>query len=299
MSVTAFDVEMAYRLFLDRTASEAEIANMAKSTESIASLRTSFILSEEFAAKERILKEANSAKRPPTVIYLHIPKTAGTTLGEALAAEPKLQPGAIVHSDLSVYRSLPLMQRRRLRLLRGHMNMGLGDLIDAPHRYICVIRRPGPRIYSFYRYVSRTKDHPHYKEVGESNLSFGEYLEFSQENLHHRVEIENGQVRRLSGQLLDPRVGVAHDYIRSALYNALRPNMTLGYAEHMDSLIQKLNAEGLLTNPVITSKNVAPTGTSYEEAVAALTDAQRKIFDAYTAWDNYFYDLCIALMPPN
>ena len=294
-------VRLGYRLMLNRMPSADEVGQMLPKASTLPELRHAFLNSDEFDQKYARLKAERDAKRAPVLVHLHIPKTAGTTLAEAFAKEPGLQPQMVIHDEtLQQLLDMPANQRRALRYVRGHLNMGAGEALGVPYRYLSTIRRPGPRIYSFYRFILRNRLHPSHRALVDAKMSFGDYLEFSRIEVPHRIEIDNGQIRRLAGQLGDRQFGREQTYLPLALHHVLNPTTIFGYVEHFDALLRRLVAEGYLSTPEIPANNVSPAGegAGYDDAVAALNASQRAIFDAYTVWDNYFYDLCLTLLPP-
>lgn len=297
MSLTAQDVKMGYSLLLGRTASEAEIQHMLSRHSSIASLRSAVLNSAEFFNNNIAPRYKALQARPGPVIHIHIPKAGGSSLGQALDAQEHLKPGRSFTSQ-APYAALPEAERKSLRLIRGHLNMNMDADFDQRPRYICVIRKPAERIFSYYRYISRTVTHPAHSTLQSRDMSFGDYLEFSKNNADHRLEIDNGQIRRLSGNYVKDSKRSAPDCIRNAIHNVFRPETILGYAEHMESLGLKLHAAGILSSPEIGFENVAPQGSSCADAISQLTPVQAELLNEFTIWDQYFYDLCIGLIPP-
>jgi hypothetical protein len=299
MSLTSTEIDLAYRLILEREPSETEVAHVAAQYDDLMTLRRAFLNSEEFGRKYNRMRATADAQMPPVLVHLHLPKTAGTSLAEALSAEPALQPNAMYHDDnLDELRALPRPERRKLRYVRGHLSMGAGEALGVPYRYLCMLRRPGPRIFSFYQFVRRTRTHPAHALLNEQNMSFGDYLEYSVGAVNHRLELDNGQMRRLSGEFRHASLGQETRLLRLALHKVLAPDVILGMVERIDQLIERLVAEGYLSSTDVKRVNISPNPDLYESAVASLTDDQRLIFDSYIGWDSYFYDVCEALLFP-
>lgn len=299
MGLSKTEAEQAYRSIFDRVPTQEEIENAIAHYPDLQTLRAAFLNSDEFERKYARMKEQQAAQQPPTLIHLHIPKTAGTTLAEALAAQPDLQPNMVVHDvTLDDLRALPRGRRRALRYIRGHLSLGAEEALGTPHRFLCLIRRPGPRIFSFYQFIKRTRTHPTHALLNERNMSFGDYLEFSVDQVPHRLEIDNGQIRRLAGRFDPQGFGQEQALLRAAIRTALSPDMVFGFVEHFDMFARTLFAEGLLSDPDLKAVNVSPNSDQYQSAVDSLTERQAGIFDSYTAWDTYFYDVCEALMMP-
>ncbi len=92
--------------------------------------------------------------RPPTRIFLHIPKTAGTSLrntllrnvpaGEYLLVYPGRMPGLSLQRALTI----PLCQRDHLSWVFGHCGFGFHRYLTRACRYITFIREPMARLRS-------------------------------------------------------------------------------------------------------------------------------------------------------
>ncbi len=111
-----------------------------------------------------LLRVSAVKPRPPrpTVLFMHIPKTAGTAFREAIAAN-YLQseiaylypspPGFLV-SDL---RALPIEQRRAYRVVIGHYQFGMHEALPQSSEYITVVRHPAARVLSQYAFSQQTQ----------------------------------------------------------------------------------------------------------------------------------------------
>ncbi len=103
------------------------------------------------------------------LIFLHIPKTAGTTLNRII--EWQYSPFAIFTMDPYRIRAtperlkrLPEGRRRRLRVVRGHLFYGIHECLPQGATYITMLRDPVPRALSAYYFILRRPLHPlHWK----------------------------------------------------------------------------------------------------------------------------------------
>jgi hypothetical protein len=139
------------------------------------------------------------ADASPCVIFMHVPKTAGTTLHQIMARQYAPEAtyvidGRRVDDSVSELRNLPDDQRQRLRCIRGHMRFGLHTLTDRPTTYVAMLRNPVDRLVSLYRYVCRTKQHYMHEEVTKRGLSLRAFVESELSEV-----LENGQTRPLAG----------------------------------------------------------------------------------------------------
>ena len=153
------------------------------------------------------------ARRPRhewTLIFLHIPKTAGTSLRQAIgsAYEPHerlyLYDNPSLEGSLSPkeFKQLPEETRARLRFVMGHIPFGLHRSIPRESRYVVVLRDPVERVVSHYY---------HYRQVvdpGKTNRAAAERRLIESEGVSledwafglERAEADNQLVRQISGK---------------------------------------------------------------------------------------------------
>src|SRR5437763_11491180 len=110
------------------------------------------------------------------LIFLHIPKTAGTTLNRII--EWQYSPFEIFTMDPYRIRAtperlktLPEGRRRRLRVLRGHMFYGLHQCLPQGATYMTMLRDPVARVMSAYYFILRRPLNPLHRKVKKERLS--------------------------------------------------------------------------------------------------------------------------------
>lgn len=128
------------------------------------------------------------------LVFIHIPKTAGTTLRQV--AEAHYGKGKIlsVYGD-AIPRAEQFVQGQNLNnieMVRGHIAFGVHNVINEPCTYITILRHPLERLASLYLYIR--KDHGHFAYENVSQMSFRQFV-FSGVT----AETDNGQVRQLCG----------------------------------------------------------------------------------------------------
>jgi len=289
----AKDIAATYQLLLGRDPDATETAMAGSRFHTTPALRNHLLASAEFAAIYQSVENGRAIDDPVTLIHIHIPKTAGTSLNTILNRNFPQENILELHShEINVIYEMSAEKRREIRVIKGHLTHGFSDVLPQKAIYLCVLRQPGPRLFSFYRFVQRNVGHPLHQTVNDQAMSFGDFLEFSVHTPALFAEFDNGQMRRISGEM-DRTGKVAPGTVyRKALRNLLAPDMRFGLTEHFDALVYALVAEKLLTRSDIVKQNVAPPGPPHADVVAALTADQRAIHDRYCVWDNHLYAAC-------
>ena len=115
------------------------------------------------------------------LIFLHIPKTAGTTLNRII--ERQYSPFAIFTMDPYRIRATPERfkrlseeRRRRLQVVRGHMFYGIHEFLPQGATYITILRDPVARLLSSYYFVLRRPLNPLHRKVKRERLGIEDCL---------------------------------------------------------------------------------------------------------------------------
>jgi hypothetical protein len=118
--------------------------------------------------------------------YLHIPKSAGTSVRRLFASvfEDRL---------VEVYGNLDAIRCAPDSVLFGHFCFSLHKRLGDPApRYMTVLRDPVDRVISWYRHQTRASDSRFYREIHERGLTLGEIID---RGLAH--EVNNHSVRMI------------------------------------------------------------------------------------------------------
>ncbi|MFW6116590.1 MAG: sulfotransferase family 2 domain-containing protein [bacterium] len=141
----------------------------------------------------------NSIGKKPTVIFLHIPKAAGSTLHRQI--QPHYEPAAVLAIEGSCIREcmaefdkLAAARKSQIRFVRGHMPFGLHRAIPGPCIYVTCLRDPVDRIISRYYYTLRRPDNYLYDTIASQKMGLKEFVSSG-----ISTELDNDQTRRLSG----------------------------------------------------------------------------------------------------
>ena len=180
-----------------------------------------------------------SETQAPTLIYLHIPKCAGSSMMDVLKANY----GAGFYRSPNGggwrrFHKLPEVKRASIRCLTGHIPWGLGRFIPGPCRYAVMLRNPIDRVASLYWFCRGFKSHKWHKLAMRRTLEqFATSRAFA--------DLDNGMTRWLTGrqdvgrlsikrQLTDEDVRFAMTHLRAS---------RVGFVSAFDSFIHNMALE--------------------------------------------------------
>lgn len=128
----------------------------------------------------------------PALIFLHIPKAAGTTFQQLVEARyPRRFRLSGDTEEWEAFKRLPAVDRNAYDLVYGHVHFGVHEHLARPAQYVTMLRDPVDRIVSHYYFVREHPDHYLHPIAAESTLA-----EYATRRASH--ELDNDQVRWLS-----------------------------------------------------------------------------------------------------
>jgi galactose-3-O-sulfotransferase len=144
-------------------------------------------------------------RRAPRLIFVHIPKTGGTSLVAAIESQYGSKHVARLYLGgfgIPVDEFLQWSQRRlrRVRAVTGHYEFGLAAHLPDPSTYLTVLRDPVDRVVSHYHYVLTEPTLIELHEAHGSHASLEAHV--ARSPLRHLIN--NAQTRQLGGDVLDP-----------------------------------------------------------------------------------------------
>ena len=128
------------------------------------------------------------------LIFLHIPKTAGTTLNRII--EWQYSPLSIFTIDpLGIratperFKTLSDQRRRKLRVVRGHMVYGIHGFLPQGATYVTMLRDPVARLLSAYSFALRRPLNPMRRKLKRGRVGVEAFIRLTpnRQNLQCRV----------------------------------------------------------------------------------------------------------------
>lgn len=211
------------------------------------------------------------------LVFLHIPKTAGMTLGSALRWN--FRQGERIRLDTldrplnEELERIPLEKRSRMRFLWGHMPYGAHRHLPLRCEYITALRQPVARVISTYRYILRASNHVLHDRVMAAQISLEEYVESGLDT----GQTENSQTRQLSGRQFG-------DLDRAALEEAkrnLETFLVVGLTERFEETIALARRAVGLRMPLYVTRGVSRPFEVSERAVELIGERNELDLELY------------------
>lgn len=226
--------------------------------------------------------------QPQTIIFLHIPKTAGSSLNALLQRNVPVPRIYTIHAttDADRERSVAALcamsdeRKRRIRLVHGHIPYGYHRCLPQDVRYMTVLREPVDRIISTYYYILRRPDHYLHGELN-GGVSLLDYV-----TSDRYLENDNLQTRLLAGEQVYHN---PYGSLGQAEYDLAREHLDdfamVGLTERFDESVLLMRELLGFRKTAFRSRNVTRTRPRREEVSEEVLAAVRE----RNRWDLELY----------
>jgi hypothetical protein len=191
-----------------------------------------------------------------TVIFLHVPKTAGTSLHWIIDRQyPRRSDYWLTRDnlDLDKLKGMSTARRAEIRMLRGHFWYGVHEYIPRPTTYFTVLREPIDRVISFYYNKRRLRQYPDRDAILAQEMSLQAYVQ-------SRVTLQtnNFATRMISGSWGTPEQRCDEETLAQAKKNLAERFAVVGLTERFDETILLLKRRFGWRNVFYLRHNVNP-----------------------------------------
>jgi hypothetical protein len=242
----------------------------------------------------------------PVVIFLHIGKTAGTTIRQILRKQYTPDDTLLIRSrplrgegeadrptreaTIGYFASLSEAERGRPSLILGHTIYGLHTSIPRPATYFTLLRDPVGLTISQYNYVARNPNHPLHGAASyrtlEAYVTSGVTL-----------ESDNSQTRAIAGDTATPFRGCTDAMLATAKSNIEKDFSVVGLVERFDESLMLLRDAFGWSDPLYVRANVTAKKEPVTDAARALIREQNRLDIELHAWTAARFDRAIAESP--
>lgn len=166
-----------------------------------------FFYLSEFTSSKVQKGEFNKVKEDLT-IFMHIPKTGGTTLNSIFRNQydkNQFYDHLFPIDDMrKKYNELDQEAKNNIKAVSGHYSYGINKIFSKSFTYFTMLRNPVERVISLYYFLKSTPTiYPEMKD-----MTFTEFIDWSR-------EAKNGQTKQVSGLWGNPSVEKAKENLRT------------------------------------------------------------------------------------
>jgi hypothetical protein len=169
------------------------------------------------------------------LIFLHIPKTGGTTMGSIIRKNYKEKEIFFSHKKNldKTWGQLTINDAEKVKIIRGHNSFGIHEFFPNKNfQYFTILRDPVERAISLYRMISRTPEHRFHADLKKYGRTLREFVESDKFQ-----NTNNTMVRMISGNQHDQ---ITDEDLQRALYNIDKHFVLIGLQHQFDEFLLEL-----------------------------------------------------------
>jgi len=216
-----------------------------------------------------------------SLIFLHIPKAAGTTLHRIIERQYHADAcfsidGANVYESIETFKQLSEPERESITCLKGHMPFGLHVHLSQPCAYVTILRDPVERMISHYYFVLRSPHHYLYEQVTSQNMTLEDYVRSDLS-----PELHNGQTKLLAGNEKMPPPHMLEVAYRNLREHFIFVGLTEKFDESLVLMKRRLGWSRIYYTQINVNPNRPPKSEISDSTVRAIERNNEKDLELY------------------
>jgi len=219
------------------------------------------------------------------IIFLHIPKTAGTSMNTIIWNQYKsstiFHVNSISHGKDMINK---LVQTKdSTNVVVGHYSFGLHNYLDTNAKYITLLRNPIDRVISIYYYIKRDTKNKDYKKIVGENISLKEFIL----NDEYFTQVYNSQTKLIAGVAICAlKEKITEQTFITAKENLDKYFLVAGLTERFDETILMMKKELNWSYPVFVKQNI----TKKSDKKAVITEELKQLIIERNEYDIKLYN---------
>ncbi len=222
-----------------------------------------------------------------TLIFLHIPKTGGTTLTEIIERQYDVNNVFNIKRNFqdSIQKLIKLGKKsERVACIKGHITFGIHRYLPGEFTYITLLRDPVEKTISEYYYIQRSPEHPLFNKIKSDEIDIKKFT--------HKYLQNNSQTKLIAGQQADENTD-ANKILELAKENIRQHFAFVGITEMFDESLLVMQNIFKWNNIFYNMRNVTAERPGIQDLPLELIDSIRDTNKADIELYNFAKDLLI------